>query len=128
MGQVLGNCQGGATCVTALLLCVREGSQRGQCCCLASGILPGRKLCPTHTSLSPHVPHWYTSSCCSGAKSQRGWVCMSPKSIVGPIRGCSFFHHPNSHWFSQPEVMGTYLPGAGTLGWVVWTGAGILLS
>ena len=22
-----------------------------------------------------------------------------------------------SHWFLQPEVMGTYLPGSGTLGW-----------
>ena len=28
----------------------------------------------------------------------------------------------------QPEVMGTYLPGAGTLGWVVWPGSGIARS
>ena len=40
---------------------------------------------------------------------------------VGPLNWVSwksgiFSHHPNPHWFSQPEVMGIYLPGAGTLG------------
>ena len=49
------------------------------------------------------VCHWCPSSCCSGAESQRGWVCMSPKSIVGPLRGVSweslsFFHCLNPHW------------------------------
>ena len=29
------------------------------------------------------------------------------------------------HWFLQPEVMGIYLPGAGTLGSVIWPEAGI---
>ena len=37
----------------------------------------------------------------------------------------SFFCCPNPHWFLQPEVMGIYLPGTGTLGYVVWPGAGI---
>ena len=36
----------------------------------------------------------------------------------------SVFHSLNPHWFSQPEVMGTYLPGTGTLGWGSLCGAG----
>ena len=49
---------------------------------------------------------------------------------MGPLRGISqeffsFFYSPNPHWFLQPEVMGTYLPGTGTLGWVVWCRSGI---
>ena len=69
--------------------------------------------------------HWCPSSCCLGTESQRGWICLSPKSIAGLLRGHSFFCCPNLHCFLQPEAMGTYLLGAGTLGWVVWTGAGI---
>ena len=69
------------------------------------------------------VCHWCPSSCCSGAESQRGWICLSRKSIAGLLRGHSFFCCPNLHWFLQPKAMGTYLLGAGTLGWVVWTGA-----
>ena len=30
----------------------------------------------------------------------------------------------NPLWFLQPEVVGTYLPGTGTLGWGAWCGAG----
>ena len=76
------------------------------------------------------VCHWCPSSCCPGATSQREWSCVSPKFAVGPLRGLSwefpsFFHHSNLRWFLEPEVMGTYLPGIGTLGWVVWSGAGI---
>ena len=76
------------------------------------------------------VWHWCPSSCCPDAVAQKEWVCVSPKSILGPWRGDSwefhcFFHCPNPHWFLQPEVMGTYLPGTDTLGWVVWCGAGI---
>ena len=33
----------------------------------------------------------------------------------------------NPHWFVQPEIMGIYLPGAGTLGCVVWPGVVSLL-
>ena len=44
------------------------------------------------------LPIW-PSSCCPGAESHSGWVCMSPKLIVGPLRGVSweshsFFCHP----------------------------------
>ena len=54
------------------------------------------------------------------AESHRQCVCITPKSIVGPLRGVSweppsFFLSPNSYCFLQPEVMGTYVIGAGTL-------------
>ena len=39
-----------------------------------------------------------------------------------------FFHWLNPHWFLQPEVMETYLPGTGTLGWGTCWGAGTSLS
>ena len=90
-------------------------------CPLAFTLMP-------HTSVSP-ICHWCPSCCCPGAKAQREWVCVSPKSIVGPSGETSeissFFCHPNPHWFLQPEFMGTYLPCVGTLGWVVWCGAGV---
>ena len=35
-----------------------------------------------------------------------------------------FFHQLNPHWFLHPEIVGTYLPGTGTLGWGAWCGAG----
>ena len=38
----------------------------------------------------------------------------------------SFFQQLNSHWFLQPEVMGTYLPVTGTLGWGPGVGLGHL--
>ena len=47
-----------------------------------------------------------------------------------PKRNClgssSFFHQLNPHWFSQPEVVGTYLPGTGTMGWGPGVGLGLL--
>ena len=35
----------------------------------------------------------------------------------------SFFCYPSPLWFLQPEVTIIYLPGRGTLGFVVWSGA-----
>ena len=51
------------------------------------------------------------------------------KSVCGFFRGTSwdsqsFFHRLNPCWVLQPEVIGTYLPGIGTLGWGTWCGAG----
>ena len=79
------------------------------------------------------ICHWCPSSCCSGAESQRKWVCISPKSIAGPLKGissesCSFFCCPNPPWFIQPEIIGTYLPVTGILDWVIWSWAGIPFS
>ena len=36
----------------------------------------------------------------------------------------SFSHRHNPHWFLQPEIMGTFLLGTGTLGCGAWCGAG----
>ena len=54
---------------------------------------------------------------------------MSLSPCAGSLRGTawdsrSFFYQLNPRWFLQPEVMGTYLPGTGTLGWGAWHGAG----
>ena len=92
-------------------------------------------------AVSCHSPWWQTcefipvclwcpSNCCPGVGAQRESVCISPNSISGPLRGdtwesWSFIFHPNLHWFLQTVVMRTYLPGTGTLGWVVWYGPGI---
>ena len=48
---------------------------------------------------------------------------------MGSLRGTawgssSFFHQLNPHWILQLEVMGTYLPDTGNLGWGNWCGAG----
>ena len=40
----------------------------------------------------------------------------------------SFFHWLNHHWFLQPDVIGTYIPGIGTLCWGAWGGAGTSCS
>ena len=50
---------------------------------------------------------------------------MSLSLCVGTLRETawdsrSFFHQPNLCWFLQPEVMGTYLPGIGTMDWGAW--------
>ena len=55
-------------------------------------------------------------------------------TVLSPFKPCkwwkygSFFHCPNAPWFLQPEVMGIYLPCAGTLGCVGWPGAEIAHS
>ena len=37
-----------------------------------------------------------------------------------------FFHGLNTHWLLQTEVVGTYVPGTGTLGWRPGIGLGLL--
>ena len=110
----------------SLLCCSVCGrAQRGQCCCLASGVLLRGKLSPhSRFPFSQHATG-VLPAVALVRNPRGGGFCMSPKSISSPLRGHSFFHHPNPHWFLQPEVMGTFLPGTGTLGWVVWTGAGL---
>ena len=75
------------------------------------------------------VCHWCLWSCYpgSGAQSKRVWVNL----CVGSSRRTawdsrSFFHQLNLHWCLQPEVMGTYLPGTGILGWGPGMGLGLL--
>ena len=83
---------------------------------------------PWCQSLKCHpVYHWCLSSCYPSAGTQRQWVWVG-KYVCG-LRGTAwgsstFFHWLNPHWFQQPEVVGTCLPGTGTLGWGTWCGAG----
>ena len=53
------------------------------------------------------------------------WVSPCVGSLRGTSWGSSsFFHCLNPCWFLQPEVMGTYVPGTGTLRWgEAWCGA-----
>ena len=86
---------------------------------------------PSFQSLR-HLPpcNWHPSSYFPGVEPRSGWVCY----VLRPCRpfkwrkSSSFFHRPSPHWFLQTEVMGLYLPSAGTLGCVVWPSAGIAHS
>ena len=50
-----------------------------------------------------------------GSESEQ--VCVWALQEELPVNpGIPVFHSFNPHWFSQPEVVGTYLPGTGTLG------------
>ena len=76
------------------------------------------------------IYHWCPSHCCPSAGAQTVSLCKS-MCHVRPfkrrdLRILQFLLPPNSHWFLQRGVMGTYLPGTGALGWVVWCGAGPL--
>ena len=92
--------------------------------CLGENCPPATTLVP-NTSVPPCMP--------LGPFKLLPWCWISvgvslSKSICGFFkRDCvgsrSFFHQLNSHWFLQPEVMGTYLPDTGTLGWGALYGA-----
>ena len=75
------------------------------------------------------VCHWCLLSCFPHAGAQREWVWVSLLATL--LRWTawdsrSFFHQLNPCWFLQPEVMGTYLPGTGTLDWGPGLGLGLL--
>ena len=44
-------------------------------------------------------------------------LCVGLEELIGLQQ---FFHQLNLCWFLQPEVVGIYLPGTGTLGWGSW--------
>ena len=44
-------------------------------------------------------------------------LCVGLEELIGLQQ---FFHQLNLCWFLQPEVVGIYLPGTGTLGWGAW--------
>ena len=113
----------------ASLLCGSVWGQvleRGQCHCQASGGLPGTG------PISSHFIHFWNMT---GALPAAVLV-IKPRVggfayVLSPYRpfkwqiSCSFFLCPHSHWFLQREVTGIYLPGARTLGCVIWPGTGI---
>ena len=114
-GRALGDDQGGATHFITLWLVWREGLERGQCRCLASGDLPGTFPATLPTWLVPFqlLPWCWIpeqASLCTV------YTCAGPLSRVYWKSG-KLFCHPNPHWFLQPEVTGIYLPGTRTLGW-----------
>ena len=113
-GRALDNCQGGEIPSPLCGFLWGEDSERGQWHCLASGGLPGTHLC-----------NWNPSSCCPGSV-----YILSPWGTLSGVswKFGSFSHCPNTHWFLQLEVLGIYLPGAGTLGCEVWLGARITYS
>ena len=106
-----------------------EGSEKGKWPLLA---FPLGESCPPALiwcQILHFLPvcHCCLSSCYPGAGPQREWVWVS--LCVGSLGGTawdsrSFFHILNSHWFLQPEVVGTYFSYIGTLGWGAWCGTG----
>ena len=81
----------------------------------------------------------FSSSLYSPGAFQAATLVMEPRGskseLVSPcvcsLRGTSlgsriFFHQLNTHWFLQPKIVGTYIPGTGTLGWGPGVGLGIL--
>ena len=100
---------------------VGEGSEKGQWPPFA--LLPNTSVSPTMSLVSfKQLP---------GAGAQRDWVWVG-ESVCGFFKkNClglqRFLPLTNPCWFLQTEVLGTYLPGIGKLGWGVWCGAGTLL-
>ena len=95
-GRDIVSLQSGATHFTALWLCVGGGLREGTMLLLASVdclggscLLALTPLPVTSLSLLLTVCPLCTSNCCPGAESQRGWICMSPKSVAGPLREVS---------------------------------------
>ena len=134
----LGNCQGRASCFTVLCLCVVEGLERGLCytACPPEICLEGT----CHPALTPLPVLHFLPKChlshLAGAlvlNPRGGWVCMSHETFVSLSEESSVNPTvsstvPTPCWFLQPEVIGIYLPGAWSLGWMIWSGAGITCS
>ena len=107
-----------------------ECLERGLCHWLASRGLPSTWLISGHFAHSPYVtgdlptiaivlnPRWWVSYVLRHGGPFK-WSCLKIQQ---------FFCHPHPHRFLQPEVVGIYLPDAGTLGGAVWRGAGIAHS
>ena len=135
-----GDLQGGANSIsqvaslrysTSLLACgsVGEGSEKGQW--PLPTFLSWRKLSP---SSCLDARHFSSSLYATGtfqaptlALELRGSVWISPCMVSfrdTAWDSWSFFHQLNPPWFLQPEVMETYLPGTGSLGWgtLCWAG------
>ena len=120
-GSVSGRAQRGNSAATLwpLEICLR-GS-----CLLALVVLP----VTSHSPCMPLLPFQLLSWCWipEGMGLHKSW------DLSGPFKGSlliilQFLPPANPHWFLQQEVMGTYLCDTGSLGWVVWSGAGIAHS
>ena len=84
----------------------------GQNCPPAPDLMPDPSVPPCMPLVSFKLLPWCWSS---------EGMSLS-KSVCGFFKGNSwdssrFFHQLNLCQFLQPEIVGTYLPGTGTLGW-----------
>ncbi|KAF6357146.1 hypothetical protein mRhiFer1_010067 [Rhinolophus ferrumequinum] len=89
------------------------------------------RRCPKPDNSLPHhmsLPPFQLLSQCWNSKRV---ILLVDKSVCNPFKrsacecSCPLFHSVTICWLSQPEIMGTSLPGNGTLG---WGGAGICCS
>ena len=128
MGRSLRSSSGRGNHVTALLLCVGGSSQRDSAAAWPLECCPGRSCLPALALHFLPICHWCPSSCCHVAESQSGWVCVSPKSIAGHLRGVfwephNFFCCSNpTGFYSQKlwELMFLVLKP-----WARWSGLGL---
>ena len=127
-GRASGKCQSRASHFTTLWLCVRGGLGEG------TVPLPGFWRFAQHsylfpvTSLTPHMP-LVPLPALALVLNPRGGRSVYVLSLCGPFKQSllkiwQFLLPPKPNWFLQPEVMGIYLPGTGTLGYADWSGAG----
>ena len=130
-GRAIGNHQGRATCFTFVALCWGR-AQRGDYATawLLEGCL----------ALAPFFSHFTHFPYATGAfpavalvVNPRVGVFVYLLSLCGPFKQTllkiwQFLLPQPPHCFLQSEVMEIYLPSTGTLGWVVWSGAGITPS
>ena len=85
---------------------------------------------PFFQSLLPlPVCNWNPSSCCPGGESQSGWDCIH-LSPCGPLkqtllRNWQFLPLPQPPLVFTARSYGALSPGVGTLGCMIWPGAGI---
>ena len=118
-----------------LLLCgsgLRRAQQRYNGLCLqfcVGGSCPPALALMLDTSVPPRmplVPFKLLPWCWSPEGVSLSKFVYNTRSFKRKgLRILQFLPQHNPHWFLQPEVMGTHLPRSGTLGWVVWCGAGI---
>ena len=93
----------------------------GQCCSLVSAGFPGTRLVSSH-----FIYFLYVTGVLVGGLAYVFSPCRPFQLTL--LTNHQFLPVPQSPLFLQPEVMGVYLPGAGTLGCAVCPGAGIAHS
>lgn len=111
-------------CLQAVCVVGEEGAGEG------AHHIDNSSPCPENTqfSFSPYVSCAFLVAVTS--LELRVSVCELVNLCMGPLKGpgfqaelCLTRQGQNPHWFSQPTVLGTPLPGTGALGWGVHCGA-----
>ena len=105
--------------------------ERGQCHCMASGGLPGTHPISSRSTHSLFATGTFLAVGLVLNLRVGGFVNvlrLHGPSMQNFLKIWQFLPPLQLHWFLQPEVMGIYLPSAGTLGCAVWPGAVITHS